>query len=1048
MARSSRPTESLRPFDLGRRWLLGHPEEALTAALSLAVATAVVAFALGLGGSLQRGIRRQALGNLGSVGSAVVSSSPIPDANWAWVKGEGSPAVVLTGFVQNADPDRPSGARVTIMGIDADAPHELFGIRGAPRPGECWLPERAARELQAKLGDDVLASLPRFANAPTGAWFRRTEPEAALRTVRLTVARVLPDDGLGAFSLQTGSRRRPTLILHRADASRAWAGAVGCWNALLCRQTDPNPITSRLRASLLPAALGIVGKLSKDGRVGFLHPAWAFATVKDRSVTAYAYELLLAEDTRGPSGGASYVTAASADLWSLRPRGAAVSRWLAERLGLRPGGRFTACFLRAESDGSFRRVRAEFHVERVYDKRTWLGDPGWTAPMEGLSDASTITDWRAPFPFDASKVTPADEEYWRVHRAAPKFVLSPDAAKELGIGERPHSLLLVPTGKRLLQADLDRVARKLTADSQTVAALPLRKLALESAQGSSDFRALFAGMAVVVALAGVVLAASAMSLSLHRRRRSVGLALAIGVEPRWIHRALRMETSAVALVGSIAGSIAAAGSLSVGAPLLASWVASVAPGVPWHQELTPLEAATAVLLVCGLSMVAAERVAAQLLREPPLQLLSGSAHPTAARTPAKPILPFALMAFGAALASAGGHPAARSSGAMLAALAAFGVTFRASVVPLSGVLSLARVTVAGNPRATGLQAGLAAFAACLVGTLASFAGTQDSPDRIAAATGGTQLSVQLAVGLPVTPSTPAGRRRLGFDPASEILFSRVRWHELPLAEGDEAGCLNAARPVQPALAGLPEPLLGSSRFRLQEGNAEDGRALVDAETARWILHVRTGQSVQVAGLDRPLVVSGLLEPSILAGTVLVTEDTWRRLLPNGPRHRWFLLEVPSEIQDAVIRTLGQELADFGPEIVPTRTLWNEISAVQRSYLQAFLWLSLAAAFLVAFGSATTTARRVLGRRADAGLLQALGHSRRVVATWLGLEAMVPTLGGALWGSFWSLVGTWPSVSLGPLAGTHAAAVVAGVGASLGASWALWRYPVLQSLRSP
>ncbi len=1044
-----RPSEGLTPADLGRQWLRAHFAESAAVVLSLAIASGVVAFALGLGGSLQRGIRAQALESVGKVGSAVLAAAPIPLQAIPPEFREASPAVLLSGSVQPAEATGPAIVRVTLVGLEERAPSRFFGLQGAPRDGECWLAEKAAKRLGVRIGDEVLAGVPRFERSPTDAWFHRWESENAVSTVRLTVTRVIPDRGLGSFSLQTGSRRKPALVLSRSDASLAWSQAADRWNALLSEGDAPEAMSSDLASLLPPSALGIHARLSRRERVGFVHLRVALEESTEWPGAVHPYSLLLADSVRGPAGATAYAAAACLDLCPLPEDGVAVSTWLASRLGAKPGDSLRASFLAPNPDGTFRTVPATLRVARTYDERTWLGDPGWTPPMEGLADSARVTDWKAPFPFDPSRVTEEDESYWRQHRAAPKFILSRAAALRLGLPARPHSLLVVPKGRTLDRSDLDRAARRAATDSSALVAIPLRRNALASAEGSSDFRALFAGMAAVVAMAGLVLAGSAISMSLVRRRPSLGLALATGVEPRRLRAAIRLEVGSIGLLGAALGALAAAFALSGGGPLLSPWLAAVAPGISLRPAIAPAEALWAVLLVAASTVLVGDAAAGRLLREPPLTLLRGGSDPVAgAHPPRRSAVPWTVLVLGGGLALLAGDPTWKAFGGLLASLVAFHASLPKTRRPIRRVLQLALATAAQNRRSLGLQAGVASLATCLVGLLAAFEGGMDREERVLAATGGTRLSLQLSVSLPVSPATPSGRARLGFDPNLESLFQDVRWHELPLAEGDDAGCLNAARPVRPGLVGLPSELLGPGRFRLAEGQAVPGRALVDAETARWILHVGLNEPVRPAGVDRDLVVSGLLEPSILAGHVAVPLDTWMSLLPDGPRNRWFLLEVPEASVSHVAQALREELADFGPEVATTESLWSEIAAVQRRYLEAFLYLSLAAAFLVAFGSATTTARRVLSRRSETALMQAFGLPGRTIVAWLGMESWLPAIAGAAWGAAWSVVASWPAAPWGPLAATLAAAILSGLGACLGAAWALARYPVLQSLRSP
>ena len=69
-------------------------------------------------------------------------------------------------------------------------------------------------------------------------------------------------------------------------------------------------------------------------------------------------------------------------------------------------------------------------------------DPSLTPAYKGLTDADTVADWNPPegFDFDKSLVTPADEEYWKLHKAAEDFSHLRGGPKTLGDrrGRRHH----------------------------------------------------------------------------------------------------------------------------------------------------------------------------------------------------------------------------------------------------------------------------------------------------------------------------------------------------------------------------------------------------------------------------------------------------------------------------------------------------------------------------------------------------------------------------------------------------------------------------------
>ncbi|MCX7800148.1 MAG: hypothetical protein N2109_07385 [Fimbriimonadales bacterium] len=1014
---------------------------------SLAVATGVVAFALGLGGSLHRALLVQAFAGLGRVHSAIVSSRPLtssllPENAW--------PAIVLSGSLQSADAEQPRGIRVTILALDPNATNPLFGEGDGPAEGQCWISARAARQLGVRVGDDVLVGLPRFDAAPSEAWFRRRTPEAALEAVRFTVARLLAEPGVGEFSLKTGSRRLPAVLIPRSEASFAWSGKSDAWNTLLLVREPPDGLTDRLVDQIPDGDLGLRSSLSADRRVGFVHAEGSVSGAgSGLDAWTHSYSLLLAESVRGSGGGLWYASAAAIDLWNL-PRGhAAVSSWVARRLDLRPGSLFEATFLRPLADGSFRRVRATLRVHKVYDERTWLGDPGWTPAIPGLTDADRITDWKAPFPFDARLVTTADEAYWKSHRAAPKLILSPQEAASLGLPWKPRSLLVRPRTSEMDPARLQAAKASVRESMRVLSVLPLREQALLSAQGSSDFRLLFVGLSVAVAVASLMLAIHSLSLSIARRRPLLGLALAAGVPRRMLLQAVAAEAGLLAAAGCGIGAALAWFSMPLLGGLVGSWASDVAPGLQLRPSLSVGEAvgsfACLWMLFFSWSLLAARAEllcgGLRLLRGEPFEAAMGEAPRSRIRILG--VLALGLLVLSAALSD----PVWRSACGFFACLTAFLISPPAHFGPIGGVVQLSTATASMHARHFASSLGTAALAAFLLGTLQSHGDSLAALARATQATGGTEVSVQLAIGLPVSPTTPEGRRRLGFGAEEERLWRQTRWHELGLLDGEEAGCLNAAKPLAPALAGVPESLLGPQGFRLIRGALQPGRALLDADSARWILQLDVQGEVRPAGLDRPLVVSGLLAPSFLAGYAVVGMRTFRELAPEAQRNRWFLLDLPPALAEEAERLLRRHLADFGPDVRSTKELWAELTRVQRRYLEAFLLLSLTAWLLLAAGAALQTLRRIHERRSHVALFRSIGLPRSAVAAWLCCEAALPSLLGALWGAVCAVAATFPGSSWTAAAGAVAAVLVAS-GASLAAALgSLKRYSVLESLRS-
>ena len=145
-----------------------------------------------------------------------------------------APALVLPGSAVHAGTKaRASG--VTVLGVDSRfaavyGHGEGAGLDLTPRAGQAFPPVAVnaalARELGAAVGDEVLLSFPRPSEVPRDTVLASKDAADALDTLRLTVAQVLPDAGIGRFSLAP----------HQAAPLNAFVGLAALQQAVGARE--------------------------------------------------------------------------------------------------------------------------------------------------------------------------------------------------------------------------------------------------------------------------------------------------------------------------------------------------------------------------------------------------------------------------------------------------------------------------------------------------------------------------------------------------------------------------------------------------------------------------------------------------------------------------------------------------------------------------------------------------------------------------------------------------------------------------------------------
>src|SRR5262249_43493863 len=94
-------------------------------------------------------------------------------------------------------------------------------------------------------------------------------------------------------------------------------------------------------------------------------------------------------------------------------------------LEAKPGEKITLIYYQLDQHAGLER-RSATHPLRPRIPLTGLADdPDLTPEFRGITDKLDIRNWEnPPFPYDNSRITPADEHYWNRYRATPKAYIT------------------------------------------------------------------------------------------------------------------------------------------------------------------------------------------------------------------------------------------------------------------------------------------------------------------------------------------------------------------------------------------------------------------------------------------------------------------------------------------------------------------------------------------------------------------------------------------------------------------------------------------------
>jgi hypothetical protein len=179
-------------------------------ALGVAVATAVLTGALLVGDSMRGSLRDLTLQRLGRIDSVLVAGHPFRAALAKELASgkefqqhftAAEPVLLLTGTLQEGNGQQARRATgVSVIG--SEPTFWELGQGGPAKPlaaDEVALTEPVAKELDAKIGDELLVRIPIAAAIPADSTLGKKTETSQSRTMKL--AAILPAQGLARFSI-------------------------------------------------------------------------------------------------------------------------------------------------------------------------------------------------------------------------------------------------------------------------------------------------------------------------------------------------------------------------------------------------------------------------------------------------------------------------------------------------------------------------------------------------------------------------------------------------------------------------------------------------------------------------------------------------------------------------------------------------------------------------------------------------------------------------------------------------------------------------------
>jgi len=639
--------------------------------------------------------------------------------------------------------------------------------------------------------------------------------------------------------------------------------------------------------------------------------------------------------------------------------------------------------------------------------------------------------------------------------------------------------------------------------------IPVRAQGLAASRGATDFGEYFLYFSFFLVISALLLTALFFKLGIEQRLREIGVLQAIGFPASKIRSLFLTEGLLLAVVGSALGLLGALAYGELMMLGLRTWWVDAVGTTMLRLHVSPVSLGLGVIggvlaaLVCvawtlrGLRKQSTRSLVAGTLSrdedkprrgEGETRRVGETAHrrsfafsPRLFVATVLSLIALVLL-IASALALIGQTPGFFGGGLLLlvAALVFQSAWLRSGggkSIAGGGWWALARMgfrNATYRPGRSVVCIGLIASAAFIIVSVDAFRRDGAPNNATNSGSGGYPLLAESLLPIVHDPNTAEGQEALNLradDKANRINFARFR-----VRPGDDASCLNLYQPKNPKIIAPTDDFLRSKRFAFQSSLAAseeekqnpwlllqrefpDGAVpvIADANSLNYVLHLKLGEDLILpAGKDgqpvRLRVVAALADSIFQSELVMAEKNFLRHFAAEG--YRLFLIETPGSDAISAVAHLEDRLSDFGFDVVPTAERLANFHRVENTYLSTFQMLGGLGLLLGTLGMAAILLRNVLERRRELALMRAVGYNSSHFTLMIIAENAFLLCCGLVTGTVCALLAIAPvfftrqahvgSFSLGLLL---LAVLISGLTASILATWAALRTPLLPALRA-
>ncbi|MFQ5628453.1 MAG: FtsX-like permease family protein [bacterium] len=893
----------------------------LSVMLGAAVATAVLTGALLVGDSVRGSLRDLTLDRLGEIDHALVADrffredlardlKDSPHFHDSYEKT--APAILITGTAVHSG-SKTRAANVNILGLDNRFTN-LFGGNSKDHDLSNLLKKQQntpfativinaslQRELNTEIGDQILLTFEQQSDIHRESLFGKKESADLVRTLRLKLTHILPDEGIGRFGLrphqnlpfnayvslavlqnelqQTDKVNAIFVSARKTNNTSESDSALHnvLQNAVIFEDLGPKIQQKEnyfalestefvLKAEVSQKAVAIAEKLHAPTQPVLTYLANSMSPIGKNKLLPYS--TVTALDPSDDLG--VLMLADGTNETALAENEILLNEWSAQDLDVEKGDQIELSYYTVGLRGELATDTASFAIRGILPIKGLAADRILAPDFPGISEADNMADWQPTFPVDLSLIRPKDEAYWDAYRATPKAFVSHQTGQKLWksrfgdqtairIGAAPESDL--QTTREKFEQEFMKAYPPAKAG---LVFQPVKKQGLQASAGATDFGGLFIGMSLFLVVSAALLVGLLFRLGIERRANEIGVLLSSGYRVKQIRRMLYKESMIIAGAGCLLGLLGAILYSSIIMHGLRTWWLA-AVGTPFlFLHVNAMSLGVGFLLAFSVVLFTIWRTVRLLGKVPIPALLAGMAGIETrksgrfAKFVARISLGIALLlvffSLFIGLEASTELFTFMGSGALLlvSGLAFFSIKLRnlrsTAAVSQSAIRSqqMAAHNTAVFPGRSMLCVALVACASFMIIAVGAF--RRDlSEDIFNKSSGAGGFALLAESDIPLFANLNSGDERfdLGFNDRDSEILSGANILQFRLLPGEDASCLNLYKPEKPRVLGVPREQIERGGFTFQSLLMRD-----NASDNPWqLLNMDFGENVIPAFAD-------------------------------------------------------------------------------------------------------------------------------------------------------------------------------------------------------